>query len=133
MYAEWKAEVTSPAKHRPRLVRADRRPVRRFNASRYLLYLLVSFGLSVLVTRVFLELTGYPKIGGLLHHKTHLGDAQRLEEIVVQPSVGQFHHEITQRTAVLGRVGGVLQGLQQLERLGVEFFGIAEAQRGRLG
>ncbi len=64
MYAEWKAEVTSPAKHRPRLVRADRRPVRRFNASRYLLYLLVSFGLSVLVTRVFLELTGYPKIGG---------------------------------------------------------------------
>lgn len=76
---------------------------------------------------------GYPKIGGLLHHKTHLGDAQRLEEIVVQPSVGQFHHEITQRTAVLGRVGGVLQGLQQLERLGVELFGIAEAQRGRLG
>ncbi len=56
--------MTTTSKHRPRLVRADRRPVRRFNASRYLLYLLVSFGLSVLVTRVFLELTGYPKIGG---------------------------------------------------------------------
>lgn len=56
--------MTTPSKHRPRLVRADRRPVRRFNASRYLLYLLVSFGLSVMVTRVFLELTGYPKIGG---------------------------------------------------------------------
>ncbi len=56
--------MTLPAKRRPRLVRADRRPVRRFNASRYLLYLLVSFGVSVMVTRVFLELTGYPKIGG---------------------------------------------------------------------
>lgn len=47
-----------------RVLREDRAPVRRFNAPRYLLYLLVSFGLSVLVTRLFLELTGYPKIGG---------------------------------------------------------------------
>jgi len=73
---------------------------------------------------------GHPEVRGLLHQETHLGQPQRLEVIGVHPSVGQFHYEIAQRAAILGGVWGLLQGLQQLERLGVEFFGIAEAQGG---
>ena len=41
-----------------------RRPVRREGAERYLLATLVSFAATVIGTRWFLELTGFPQIGG---------------------------------------------------------------------
>lgn len=45
-----------------------RTPVKREGAERYLLLSLTSFAASVIVTRTFLQLTGYPKIGtGNLH------------------------------------------------------------------
>ena len=45
-----------------------RRAVRRRSADQYLLIALVSFGSTIIVTRVFLELTGYPRIEtGTLH------------------------------------------------------------------
>lgn len=45
-----------------------RRPVVREDASRYLLFTLLSFASSVSLTRLFLELTGYPQLGkGELH------------------------------------------------------------------
>ena len=49
-----------------------RRPIRRKSAPKLLLYVLVSFGLSVTGTRLYLMLAGYPQldVGGL--HFAHL-------------------------------------------------------------
>jgi hypothetical protein len=47
-----------------RLPQAIRRPVRRYDADTDILLMLLSFAASVVVTRVFLQLTGFPKIGG---------------------------------------------------------------------
>ena len=48
-----------------------RRPVRREGAERYLLVTLVSFAATVIVTRWFLQLTGFPRIGGGDLHIAH--------------------------------------------------------------
>jgi hypothetical protein len=50
---------------------AIRRPVKRTRAERYILISLVCFGLTVAVTRVYLELTGYPQIGNAVLHIAH--------------------------------------------------------------
>ena len=49
-----------------------RRPVERDGAAFYVLLTLLSFALSVLVTRLFLQLTGYPQLGGNTLHIAHL-------------------------------------------------------------
>ena len=49
-----------------------RKPVEREGAERYLLFTLLSFGLSVSLTRLFLGLTGYPQLGGGTLHIAHL-------------------------------------------------------------
>jgi hypothetical protein len=50
------------------LIPRIRKPVERDGAERYLLFTLLSFALSVSVTRLFLGLTGYPQLGrGNLH------------------------------------------------------------------
>jgi hypothetical protein len=49
-----------------------RAPVIRENAQNYLLLSLVSFGGSVILTRLFLELTGYPQLGGGELHFAHV-------------------------------------------------------------
>jgi hypothetical protein len=48
-----------------------RRPVRREGAEHYLFLTLVSFAATVMATRVYLELTGYPRIGGGELHVAH--------------------------------------------------------------
>jgi hypothetical protein len=48
-----------------------RQPVRREGAERYLFLTLVSFAATVTATRAFLELTGYPRIGGGELHIAH--------------------------------------------------------------
>src|SRR5512139_355410 len=48
----------------PQPRRSIRRPVRRAEADDNILLMLLSFAASVVVTRVFLQLTGFPKIGG---------------------------------------------------------------------
>lgn len=48
-----------------------RRPVRREGADRYLFLTLVSFAGTVIATRAYLELTGYPRIGGGELHIAH--------------------------------------------------------------
>ena len=48
-----------------------RRPVRREGAERYLLVTLVAFAVTVIGTRWFLELTGFPQIGGGDLHIAH--------------------------------------------------------------
>jgi hypothetical protein len=49
-----------------------RRPLERENAARYIFLLTVSFAASVLVTRAFLALTGYPQIGDETLHVAHV-------------------------------------------------------------
>ena len=49
-----------------------RRPVQRNRAEMYLLTMLVCFGLSVALTRLFLELSGYPQIGNGELHIAHV-------------------------------------------------------------
>jgi len=46
------------------LRRAIRKPVRRSEADNDILLMLLSFAASVVMTRVFLQLTGFPKLGG---------------------------------------------------------------------
>jgi len=49
-----------------------RSPVQREGAERYLLVTLISFAASVALTRLFLELTGYPQIGNEVLHVAHV-------------------------------------------------------------
>lgn len=49
-----------------------RSPVRRQRAERYLLVMLLAFAASVGLTRLFLELTGYPQLGGGGLHIAHV-------------------------------------------------------------
>lgn len=52
----------------PKYIGAIRKPVKRANAERYLLIMLLSFAASVILTRIYLQLTGFPQIGtGELH------------------------------------------------------------------
>jgi hypothetical protein len=55
-----------------RMVSRVRRPVRREGADVLLLLTLLSFGASVSVTRLFLELTGYPQLGSGSLHIAHV-------------------------------------------------------------
>ncbi len=49
-----------------------RSPVKREGAERYLLITLISFAVSVVLTRVYLELTGYPQLGNGVLHIAHV-------------------------------------------------------------
>jgi len=49
-----------------------RKSVRRAGAERYLLLHLLSFAASISITRLFLEITGYPQIGGGELHIAHV-------------------------------------------------------------
>jgi hypothetical protein len=55
-----------------RYYHAVRHPVRRPQVETYLLLTLLSFALSVSVTRLFLALTGYPQVGGGVLHVSHV-------------------------------------------------------------
>jgi hypothetical protein len=48
------------------------RLVQRYYSERYLLLILLSFALSVSITRLFLEITGYPQLGGGQLHFSHV-------------------------------------------------------------
>ena len=55
-----------------RLISRVRQPVKRESAEQYLLLTLLSFALSVTLTRLFLSLSGYPQIGGGELHIAHM-------------------------------------------------------------
>jgi hypothetical protein len=55
-----------------RFVSRVRRPVQRSGAETYLLITLLSFAASVVLTRLFLKLTGYPQLGGGGLHIAHV-------------------------------------------------------------
>jgi hypothetical protein len=83
----------------------SRRPVRREGAEHYLFLTLISFAGTVIATRVFLELTGYPRIGGGELHIAHalLGGillfAASLLPLVLSG------RSVYRATAVLGGIG----------------------------
>lgn len=54
-----------------RLTSRIRRPVKRQGAEQYLLAMLLSFAASVSLTRLFLDLTGYPQLSGGDLHVAH--------------------------------------------------------------
>ena len=54
------------------LISRLREPVRREGAERYLLITLLSFAASVMITRLFLEVSGYPQVGGRTLHIAHV-------------------------------------------------------------
>ncbi|MBZ0287134.1 MAG: hypothetical protein K8I30_05925 [Anaerolineae bacterium] len=58
--------------HTTGVARPIRKPVKRAGAEFYLLVTLLSFATSVIGTRVFLALTGYPQIGGGGLHIAHV-------------------------------------------------------------
>ncbi len=55
-----------------RFVNPVRKPVKREGAENYLLYTLLSFATSVALTRLFLEITGYPQVGNSEFHIAHV-------------------------------------------------------------
>jgi hypothetical protein len=55
-----------------RIVHRVRAPVRRERAGGYILLTLLSFAATVSLTRLFLELTGYPQLGGGTLHIAHV-------------------------------------------------------------
>ncbi len=55
-----------------RYINPVRKPVKREGAEKYLLYTLLSFAASVALTRLFLELTGYPQLGNSDLHIAHV-------------------------------------------------------------
>ncbi len=56
----------------PKPKRSPRRLVRRFFSERYILLIVLSFTVSVSLTRLFLEITGYPQLGGSELHFAHV-------------------------------------------------------------
>ncbi len=53
-------------------LRLNRKPVKRENAEQYVLLTFISFAGTILLTRLFLELTGYPQIGNSELHIAHV-------------------------------------------------------------
>ena len=82
-----------------------RQPVRREGAERYLFLTLVSFAGTVLATRAYLELTGYPRIGGGELHIAHaLFGGLLLFAAVLLPLV-LAGRTVYRAAAVLGGIG----------------------------
>src|SRR5918992_2932035 len=82
-----------------------RRPVRREGAERYLLATLVSFAATVIGTRWFLELTGFPQIGGGDLHIAHAlwgGAALFVAALLPILLAGRFVYTLSALLAGLG-------------------------------
>lgn len=88
-----------------RLARLARRPVRREGAEHYLFLTLVAFAATVLGTRAWLELTGYPRIGGGDLHVAHAlfgGFLLVVAAVLPLTLAGRRSHRLA---AVLGGIG----------------------------
>src|SRR5215217_5695886 len=53
-------------------IKRIRKPVKRGDAEQYLVITLLGFAASVILIRLFLELTGYPQVGGSELHIAHM-------------------------------------------------------------
>jgi len=84
---------------------SSRRPVRREGAEHYLFLTLISFAGTVIATRSFLELTGYPRIGGGELHIAHALFGGILLFVASLLPLVLSGRSIYRATAVLGGIG----------------------------
>ncbi|HLE88866.1 MAG TPA: hypothetical protein VI733_02285 [Candidatus Limnocylindria bacterium] len=82
-----------------------RRPVRREGADRYLTLTLIAFAGTVIVTRAFLELTGYPRIGGGELHVAHALWGGALMFVAALLPIVLAGRTVYRAAAVLGGIG----------------------------
>jgi hypothetical protein len=82
-----------------------RRPVRREGAEHFLFLTLVSFAATVMATRVYLELTGYPRIGGGELHIAHALFGGFFLFVAALLPIVLAGRRVYRLTAVLGGIG----------------------------
>ena len=84
---------------------SSRRPVRREGTEHYLFLTLISFAGTVIATRSFLELTGYPRIGGGELHIAHALFGGILLFVASLLPLVLSGRSVYRATAVLGGIG----------------------------
>jgi hypothetical protein len=89
----------------PRRRSRFRQPVRREGAEHYLFLTLVSFAGTVIATRAYLELTGYPRIGGGELHIAHALFGGIFLFIAALLPILVAGRTVYRATAVLGGIG----------------------------
>ena len=82
-----------------------RQPVRREGAEHYLFLTLVSFAGAVIATREYLQLTGYPRIGGGELHIAHALFGGILLFVAALLPIVMAGRTVYRATAVLGGIG----------------------------
>jgi hypothetical protein len=82
-----------------------RSAIRRDQAETYILTSLVAFAITVIVTRAFLEITGYPQIGNSVLHIAHALWGGLLLIIAAYLPLAYANRWALQASAVLGGVG----------------------------
>lgn len=80
-------------------------PVRRVEADRQWLLMIASFGASVVATRLFLQATGYPQIGGSTLHIAHLLWGGLLLFLAVALQLTLANHWAYNASAAMGGIG----------------------------
>jgi len=79
--------------------------VRRYRAENYILTSLIAFAVTVIVTRLFLELTGYPQIGNSVLHIAHALWGGLLLVIAFMLPLAYANRWVLRVSALLGGVG----------------------------
>jgi predicted transcriptional regulator len=82
-----------------------RSAVRRDHAENYILTCLVAFAVTVIVTRVYLELTGYPQIGNSVLHIAHALWGGLLLFVAVLLPLALANRWAIRASALLGGIG----------------------------
>jgi hypothetical protein len=82
-----------------------RAPVRRDRAENYVLTFLVAFAVTVIATRVYLELANYPQIGNSVLHIAHALWGGLLLFVAVLLPLGLANRWAIQASALLGGIG----------------------------
>ncbi|MFC1996520.1 hypothetical protein ACFLXI_02795 [Chloroflexota bacterium] len=83
----------------------NRSPIRRYNADKYILTSLVGFAATVIITRVFLQLTGFPQLGNSVLHFAHALWGGLLLIVVALLPLAFNNRWALQASAVLGGIG----------------------------
>lgn len=78
---------------------------RRYRAENYILTSLIAFAVTVIVTRLFLELTGYPQLGNSVLHIAHAFWGGLLLIIAFMLPIAYANRWAIQISALLGGVG----------------------------
>ncbi len=100
-------ETGSPLQGVPEMVArlGLRRPVRREGAEQYLFLTLVAFAATVMATRVYLEVTGYPRIGGGELHIAHALFGGFFLTVAAVLPIALSGRRVYRVAAVLGGIG----------------------------